>query len=419
MFTPKLSFTGPSVPVGPAFFMQEVLAQYRAEMEEELEAILRYWMENAVDETNGGFIGRITHDNQKQPDAPKGSVLNSRILWSFSAAYNLTKKDDYLATAGRAYDYLCAYFLDKESGGVYWSVKAAGEPLDTKKQIYAQAFAVYGLSEYYAASKKEEAKQTAIRLYKAIVEHSYDKTHGGYVEALSKEWTATEDLRLSEKDANEPKSMNTHLHVLEGFAALYRVWPNEGLKQRLTELVHLFLEQIIAKQNRHLLLFFEDDWTPKSKIISYGHDVEAAWLVQEAAEGIGNKLLLLEVKAFSVEIARAAARGLDEDGGLWYEYDAAQQHLVTQKHWWPQAEAMVGFFNAWQLTGDKTWLEGSLKSWAFVKQYIKDETGEWRWGVNDDYSLMAKEDKVGIWKCPYHNSRACIEIIHRANTLLR
>lgn len=418
MFTSEESFTGLSFSGSAAFFMQEVFAQYRAEMEEELEAILRYWTENTVDEKHGGFIGRITHDNEKQSDAPKGSVLNSRILWSFSAAYNLTEKDDYLAIAGRAYDYLCAHFFDKEAGGVYWSVTAAGSPLDTKKQIYAQAFAVYGLSEYHAASKKEEAKQTAIRLYKAIVEHSYDKIHGGYVEALSKEWKATEDLRLSEKDANERKSMNTHLHVLEAFAALYRIWPDEGLKQKLTELVHLFLERIIDGQSHHLLLFFEDNWTSKSKIISYGHDVEAAWLVQEAAEALGDKRLLLQVKACSVEVANAAARGLDEDGGLWYEYDAAQQHLVRQKHWWPQAEAMVGFFNAWQLTGDKTWLEESLKSWAFVKRYIKDETGEWRWGVNSDYSAMANEDKVGIWKCPYHNSRACIEIIHRINTVL-
>ena len=399
-------------------FLKEALVQYRTEMEAELQAILRYWMDNTIDEVNGGFIGRVTHDNQKHYGARKGSVLNSRILWTFSAAYNINANDDYLTMALRAYDYLTRCFMDKEAGGVYWSLTHRGEPLETKKQIYAQAFAVYGLSEYYAASQKEEAKGAAIALYKTIVEHSYDKEYGGYWEALSRDWKALDDLRLSEKDANEKKSMNTHLHVLEAFAALYRVWPDEGLKQKLTELFHLFLDRIIAKQNHHLALFFEDDWTSKSSLISYGHDVEAAWLVQEAAEIIGDKLLLLEVKACSLNVAEAAARGLDEDGGLWYEYDSAQHHLITEKHWWPQAEAMVGFFNAWQNTGDKKWLDHSLKSWAFIQKFIKDETGEWTWGVKEDYSLMANEDKAGLWKCPYHNGRACIEIIRRINTLL-
>lgn len=382
-----------------------------------MRAILRYWMENTADEKNGGFIGRITHGNQKHYDAPKGSVLNSRILWTFSAAYRVEENDDYLAMASRAFHYLTHCFIDKDFGGVYWSLNAKGEPLDTKKQIYAQAFAVYGLSEYYAASKGEEAKQAAIDLYRIIVKHSYDKKHGGYWEALSGEWKAMDDLRLSAKDANEKKSMNTHLHVLEAFAALYRIWPDEGLKQKLTELVRLFLDRIIAAQSHHLLLFFEDDWTSRSSLISYGHDVEAAWLVQEAAEIIGDKLLLMDVKACSLNVARAAAKGLDEDGGLWYEYNAAAKHLVKEKHWWPQAEAMVGFFNTWQNTGDKAWLNRSLKSWAFIQKFIKDESGEWVWGVKENYSLMANEDKVGIWKCPYHNGRACIEIINRIKGL--
>lgn len=420
MFTYKQqSFTGHSFSNSPAFFTKETLVQYKAEMEGELQSILRYWMENAVDEKNGGFIGRITHDNQKHYEAPKGSVLNSRILWTFSAAYQAERNDDYLAMAFRAYDYLIHCFTDKEFGGVYWTLNYKGEALDTKKQIYAQAFAVYGLSEYYAASKKEEAKAAAIGLYKTIVEHSYDKVHGGYWEALSREWKAMDDLRLSAKDANERKSMNTHLHVLEAFAALYRIWPDEGLKQKLTELIYLFLDRIISKQNHHLLLFFEDDWTSKSSIISYGHDVEAAWLVQEAAEIIGDKLLLMDVKACSLNVAKAAAMGLDEDGGLWYEYEAAHRRLMKEKHWWPQAEAMVGFFNTWQNTGDKKWLNASLKSWAFVQKFMKDGTGEWNWGVNEDYSLMNKEDKAGLWKCPYHNGRACIEIINRIDGLLK
>lgn len=398
--------------------MKKQLAQYKTELEKELEQILHYWMSCTVDEENGGFIGRIGHDETIDSTAPKGSVLNSRILWSFSAAYNLTKKEQYLQIAERAFDYLVQHFFDKEFGGVYWTVDSTGAPLDTKKQIYALSFAIYGLSEYYRASGNEKAKALSIELYNDIVAHSYDQIHGGYIEALARDWKEMGDLRLSAKDANERKSMNTHLHVLEGFANLYRIWPNEGLKEKIKELILLFLNYFISTKSNHLILFFDDEWNPKSNTTSYGHDIEAAWLIQEAAELIQDKKLIEEVKKRSVLVADAAAKGLDKDGGLWYEYDADANHLVKQKHWWPQAEAMVGFFNTWQITGDEKYLDQSLRSWDFTKQYIRDRNNnEWVWGVYEDYSFMREEDKVGLWKCPYHNSRACIEIINRISTL--
>lgn len=399
--------------------MKDVLQAYKAGMQKELDEILGYWMEFAVDKKGGGFIGRIAHNNQPDADAPKGVVLNSRILWAFSAAYNLTHTVGYLQMAQRAFAYLRNYFIDKEYGGVYWTVNNRGEPLDTKKQVYAISFAIYGLSEYFKASADDTAKQTAINLYRDLVKHSYDVVHGGYGEALTRDWKAMDDIRLSAKDANEPKSMNTHLHVLEGFVNLYTIWPDEGLKEKLTELIHLFLQHIVSKKSNHLVLFFEDDWTPKSGIASYGHDIEAAWLVQEAAEILDDASLVEDVKNCSVLLAEAAAKGLDSDGGLWYEYDVDANHLIKQKHSWPQAEAMVGFFNTWQITGTEKWLKHSLQSWAFVHSHIKHKGyGEWVWGVNEDYSLMDKEDKVGLWKCPYHNSRACMEIIRRINSLI-
>lgn len=399
--------------------MKELLNQYRTEAENELHEILQYWMNNTIDDSMGGFIGRITKENHKHPDAPKGSVLNSRILWTFSAAYNLSGETKYQQIADRAFEYLSEKFIDKEYGGVYWTLNANGSPLDTKKQIYALSFAIYGLSEYYKASSNVKAKHAAVNLYQDIVKNSYDKNHGGYFEAYNREWKEMEDMRLSEKDENERKSMNTHLHVLEGFANLYSVWPDESLRAKLFELIRIFLDHIIDKRSKHLILFFEDDWTSKSGTISYGHDIEAAWLVQEAAEKIADPLLLKEVKDCSVAIANAALEGLDNDGGLWYEYEPATNHLVKEKHSWPQAEAMVGFFNAWQIDGNQKWLNHSLKSWEFVQKFIKDKScGEWHRGVQADLSPMADQDKVGIWKCPYHNSRACMEIIQRTNSFL-
>jgi cellobiose epimerase len=399
--------------------MNSTLVKYKLELEAELESILSYWSTHTMDSSNGGFVGKIDHFNHKDPLAPKGSVLNSRILWSFSAAYRLTGKQQYLEVANRAYEYYIDHFIDNEYGGVYWTIDYKGNPLDTKNQVYALSFAVYALSEYFGCSSNEEAKEYAISLYCKIVEHSYDKNYGGYIEALTRDWKEMDDLRLSGKDANERKSMNTHLHILEGFTNLFRIWPNEVLKQQLHELLQLFLKYIISKENSHLVLFFDDAWRQKSKVISYGHDIEAAWLLQETAELLNNGLLLIQVQNKSVQLVEAAARGLDRDGGLWYEYDPENFHLIREKHSWPQAEAMVGFFHGWQITGLSRYLDQSLKSWHFIRNHIHDpQFGEWYWGVYEDYTPMVKEDKVGVWKCPYHNSRACIELINRITKIL-
>ena len=399
---------------------EKKLIEYKSELDQELENILNYWMKFTVDKVNGGFLGRIDHADKTYPDAPKGSVLNSRILWSFSAAYSLTKRPEYLETAERAFNYLKNYFLDEEYGGLYWTVDCEGRPLDQKKQIYALAFAVYGLSEFYKASGDESAKLSAITLYGYTVLYSYDDLHGGYIEAFSRNWKEIGDLRLSDKDANERKSMNTHLHLLEAFANLYKIWPDENLKEEIKLLINIFLDRIIARDTYHLSLFFDDEWKVKSQIISYGHDVEAAWLIGEAATSIQDKVLLKRVNDYSLSLTNAAAEGLDEDGGLWYEFEIESGKMIKQKHWWPQAEAMIGFFNAWQISEDEKYLDQSIRSWQFVQNYLLDKDyGEWKWGVNEDYSTMDTEDKVGIWKCPYHNSRACIEIIERISGLIR
>lgn len=404
--------------------MNEILENYQKDLEHELFQILDFWQQNTIDTSNGGFHGKIDNGNKIFQEAPKGSVLNSRILWAFSAAYNLTKIREYLVVAERAFGYIKDFFIDKEFDGVYWTVDYKGKPLDTKKQIYALSFAIYGLSEFYISSKNEEAKELAIELYNTILKYSYDNKNGGYIEALTRDWKPIADLRLSKKDANEKKSMNTHLHVLEGFANLYRIWTDENLKERITELIYIFLNHIIDKETNHLILFFDDEWNVKSNIVSYGHDIEAAWLIQEAAEIIANepadrtgRQIIEKVKQASVLIADAATEGIDRDGGLWYEFDVDKNHLIKEKNWWPQAEAMIGFFNAWEITNNVEYLDQSVSSWRFIKKHIIDgENGEWFWGINKDNSVM-NEDKVGVWKCPYHNSRACIELIKRIGKL--
>lgn len=392
------------------------LEQLKKELQEELTHILHYWMQNTIDEEYGGFYGKINNDNAADTNAPKGLVLNARIAWTFSAAYNHTKEKKYRAVADRACQYLIDHFLDKQYGGFYWSVDKYGKSIDEKKQVYGIAFCLYGFSEYYRATNDSKALQQAKDCYALIEQYSFDGENGGYLEAFTRNWQPVQDLRLSEKDANEKKTMNTHLHVLEAYANLYHVWKDEKLKISIKRLLENFINHIIDKDTGHLNLFFDEEWNVKGDIISYGHDIEAAWLLQEAAEAIEDADLLKKVKELSVKLSTAAAKGLDADGGLWYEKEHGK--LVEQKHSWPQAEAMVGFFNSWQLTNDEKYLQYVFNNWSFIQQYIIDKkNGEWFWGINGDHTVMKGQDKAGFWKCPYHNTRACIEINKRIQTI--
>ena len=392
--------------------MTDKLVKLKSELEKELANILHYWMHHAVDEKCGGFYGKIDNDNVVDVNAPKGLVLNGRILWAFSAAYNHTGEKQYLAIADRAWHFLVNHFLDNQFGGFYWSLGKDGEIGDSKKQIYGIAFCLYGFSEYYKATNNSKALQQSKYCYFCIERYSFDKDRGGYLEAFTRNWEPISDLRLSTKDANEKKTMNTHLHVLEAYANLYKVWNDEKLRNSIRLLLETFIKYFVNSDSGHLYLFFDEEWQVKGDIVSYGHDIEAAWLLLEAAEIIGDDEMVGKIKLISVKMAAAAAKGLDIDGGLWYEVEHGK--LVYQKHSWPQAEAMVGFFNAWQITNDKKYLHYVLNNWQFIQQYMVDkENGEWFWGVNRDHTVMDGKDKAGFWKCPYHNSRACMEISKR------
>ncbi len=399
--------------------MSKKLLSYQDELKQELDSILTYWVNRTIDNSNEGFVGRIDENEEIDHNSSKGLVLNSRLLWTFSAAYNQTKNDIYLHLAYRAYSFITNHFRDTEFGGVYWTVDAAGRPLDKRKQIYGLAFCQYGLAEFYKATKNEKAKEFAIDLFNVIEAHSFDKKNLGYFEAFTQDWKELGDLRLSEKDDNEKKTMNTHLHGIESYTNLYKIWPSPKVKLQIQNLLKVFHNHIINQKTMHLDLFFDENWVVKSNLVSYGHDIEAAWLLLESAEAIEDHRWIDLFKQISIAITEAASEGLDKAGGIWYEYLPTQDHLVTEKHWWPQAEAMVGLFNAYQITRNNKYLTLSIQTWGFVKKHLKDNKfGEWIWGVDADNSPMKGQDKVGFWKCPYHNSRACIEIINRIDKLL-
>ncbi len=375
--------------------------------------ILPFWMKNMRDGM-GGFHGRIDGEGNLHKDSPRGSVLNARILWTFSSAFRILRVPEYLEVAEDAKKMIVEHFYDKEFGGVYWSIDSFNNPLDRKKQIYAIAFAIYGLAEFYRATADEEALEYAVKLYRDIEAHSFDSVLNGYKEAFARDWSELEDVRLSEKDDNAVKTMNTHLHVLEAYTCLYRSWKDKELEKQLGNLINLFSDKIAEPGTGHLKLFFDDSWNSVSSIVSYGHEIEASWLLDEAAEVLGDISVGEKCLPTVMRLAEASCEGLLEDGSLMYEYSPAEGHCDRDRHWWVQAEAVVGFLNAFGRSGREEWLSRSLSCLDFIKCNLIDrENGEWFWSILADGSANRTDDKAGLWKCPYHNSRMCLEIISR------
>lgn len=390
-------------------------ANLRTAAANELDNILRWWAGNTVDHDNGGFYGRIDGRGVLHPQADKGVILNARILWTFSAAARLKGDPALHHLADRAFDYLQRHFVDAEYGGVYWMLDYKGQPVDTRKQVYAQAFALYAFAEYYRLSGAAEALRHALDLFDWIETRSRDRERQGYFEAFARDGGPLADQRLSDKDANEAKTMNTHLHVLEAYTTLYRASPAESIREALETLTGLFLDRFLDPQTAHLRLFFDENWSLKSDKISFGHDIETAWLLRDAALATGDAGLIGRSEAAALHIAdRTEAAGFDPaDGGLWNEADA---HGLSDraKEWWPQIEAAVGFLDAFDISGAPRYLDRALRCWHFIDRHLLDrDRGEWYWGLRADGQPDLDRDKAGPWKCPYHNGRGCMELMRR------
>ena len=395
------------------FAAQALASHLKKELTED---ILPYWSKK-ICKGDTGFYGRISGEEVIDPEAPVGAIMTSRILWTFSNAFRLFRREEYKTMPMQAKSLIINNFYHIEQGGIYWSINPDGTPLDTKKQIYAIAFCIYGLAEWNRASGDEEALELAKKLYRDIEKHSFDTCKNGYFEAFTREWGEIQDMRLSDKDANESKTMNTHLHVLEAYTGLYRVWKDGGLAAQLKNLIGIFLDRILGA-DAHLRLFFDDDWNCGYKIYSYGHDIEASWLLHEAALVLGDEATIGKVEKEVPRIAAAAGEGFTAKGGMIYEKDNATGHIDGDRHWWVQAETVVGYFNLWQLTGEPSGLENSIECWEFIRNNLIDrENGEWFWSIRQDGTVNRTDDKAGFWKCPYHNGRMCMEIIERTASM--
>lgn len=370
--------------------------------------ILPYWLK--LKDPRGGFYGEVAPDGTVLYDAPRGVILNARIIWSFAAAYQALPETPYLVAAVHARDYFLDHFCDHKYGGVYWSVDAAGERLDTKKQLYAQGFAIYGLSELYKVTGDDEVLKNAINLYRVVETYFADKENGGYIEALARDFSPLEDMSLSAHDINADKTMNSHLHVLEAYANLYQVWPDEGLKEAVQKLLDLVGTRIMGADG-HLQLYFRKDWSVMPGGVSYGHDIETSWLALECADALKDIDVVNRVRPWALSMGKAGNEGLLPDGSMRYEklldgkYDDSRQ-------WWVQAETVVGNLWLWKYHADPQGADRALAAWNYIRENLVDEKdGEWWWAVLEDGSRDLSQPKVGFWKCPYHNTRMCLQVL--------
>ena len=379
---------------------------------EVLQRITPFWLE-LIDLDHGGFVGAAFSRSQPIRDADKSGVLQCRILWFFSTAYDWSGDPVLLAAASHAFDFIGARFFDPDSDGVFWSVQADGRPADPQKHAYAQAFAIFGLAAYHRASGSSQALGLAKRLYQALESRAADHAFGGYNEAFNRDWSEAANERLGRPDA--PKTFNTHLHLAEAYFALWEVWPDPELKARIEALLGLLMGAMFDQRQATFLQYFEADWQSLDEGLSFGHDIEAAWLIRRIAEGIGSPTAPVISPDLSRVAAQVLSKAVEPDGGVisgrgaWGEWDDG-------KVWWVQAEALVGFIDAFERSRDALFLAATEQVWGFVANRVSDPVdGEWRARIDRPGVAPRREFRASAWKCPYHNGRACMELAKRAD----
>jgi mannobiose 2-epimerase len=393
---------------------------HRRAAEQLFNHILPFWCGPALDPERGGWMAWLSNDLKPDRRKPKGLILNTGILWAFSAVFRVRPEPLYRDMANRALDFVMNRFWDAHSGGVFWQLDDAGSVIDDAKRIHGQAFCIYALTEYHRAFSAPEPLARAQELFGRVDRHARDPRHGGYLEVCRRDWTASAGARPGEKDPNEKKSLNNHLHLLAAFAGLYRVWKDRHLEQRLFELIELFEQRMLDASSHHLHDFFDHAWKVRSDFYSFGHDIEASWLLCEAADALGDASLFKRVQTMALTLAGAVfAEGLGADGGLYYEGKAGRV-IDPRKEYWPQAEAVVGFLNAFELARDAKFLAAARRAWNYLGHHIVDRThGEWFCRVNADGLPDATLPKVNERKGPYHGARMCLETMSRLNRLAR
>lgn len=372
--------------------------------------IIPFW-KRLRDDEHGGYYGYMDFDLKVDKEYEKGCILNSRILWFFANAYMTLKDKSLLAEAAHAYSFMRDCCEDKEYGGVFWSVTYDGLPLDTTKHIYNQAFAIYALSSYYAASNDSSALDFAMSLFEKIETIGTDSY--GYLESFNRKWELEDNDKLSENGLLADKTMNTLLHVLEAYTELYRVNKDEKVRSALVKILDAFRNQVYNEKTNRLEVFFDEKMNTISDLYSYGHDIEASWLLDRAATVLSDDKIKADTNAYTNKLVAEVYNEALADGAM--NNECFKGVVDTTRVWWVQAEAMVGFYNCYEKTGEEKYKDITEQLWDYIKNYIIDkrEGSEWFWDLDKDNNPVSRKPIVEPWKCPYHNGRMCMEIIRR------
>ena len=374
--------------------------------------IIPFWKQLRDDE-HGGYYGYMDFDLNVDKCYEKGCILNSRILWFFSNAYMTLKDKTLLSEADHAYHFMRDCCEDKEYGGVFWSVSYDGKPLDTTKHIYNQAFAIYALSSYYAASNDGGALEFAMDLFEKIETIGTDSY--GYLESFNRKWELEDNDKLSENGLLADKTMNTLLHVLEAYTELYRVNKDEKVKAALIKILDAFRNQVYNEKTNRLEVFFDEKMNTISDLYSYGHDIEASWLLDRACTVLSDEKITAKTHEYTNALVAEVYKEALDNGAM--NNECFKGVVDTTRVWWVQAEAMVGFYNCYEKTGEEKYKDITEQLWEYIRKYIIDKRAgsEWFWDLDKDGNPVSKKPIVEPWKCPYHNGRMCMEIIRRCS----
>lgn len=386
--------TGPEE--GPSALAKAIVSEVRG-------SVLPFWTDYAP-APDGGFYGTLLRDGTPQPDAPRSGVLNARILWSFSAAARTWDDTLCLRLADRAQHELISTFIDPQHGGVFWLTAPDGSVVNGTKYAYALTYGIYGLAEHYLATGNTESLEAALDLFRTLEENGRDPQHDGYIEAFTVDWKP-----LDKYDKDAPKTMNAHLHVLEAYTLLYQCRPDPKLRERLEYCTRLFMDTIYDPRRKHFNQYFDNAWRNLLDIDSYGHDVEAGWLLCRAAEALDDPQLQERARRIAVDVTRTCLdEGMTPDGYL--RYERTGDHKAARCSWWGQDEMLIACVNAWQISGDEHFLQEARRIWDFVMRTMKDrEFGEWFSDCNNGIPII-NAPKANMWRCPYHTTRLGVEM---------
>ena len=389
--------------------LEELDQKFQKELKQN---ILPYWIEKTPDYTHGGFIGRVDSYDVIHPKADKGVILNTRLLWTFAASYRKYSEQSYLEIADRAYQYILNNFLDHENGGCYWMLDYQGNPINDYKYLYAQSFMLYALSEYYSAVNEESVLKQCVKLFEIIEEKCCTNEGHGYNEVFDCDWNLLTGVVLGDDKEASRFTMNTHLHLMEAYTNLYKVWQNSRLKDKLTRLIQLHLNKMYDSEAKHFYSFFKEDWQPQIPEYSYGHDIEAAWLLYDSSIAINDSYLIEVTSNLIQTISKVVLKeGYDHKNGGVFNSGVDGSVVDTDKQWWVQAETIVGLSYAWMLTETSDYLLDIEDIWDYIDQNFKDhKKGEWYFLLSENGTPYTDKDKVGPWKGPYHTVRMCLEV---------